>query len=260
GWLARQPLVPTLSVHTIAAYAASFCLGAVFYVIVFYAGVWFEVSFGSSVTGAGFHTIPVFVTFAIFAVVTGVAITVTGHFYAFPILSGLILAIGCGLWTSMNSYASLGKQIFYLLLMGLGLGFGLPGIFVSALEASPGLSAAVVSQSHFVFLLGGLIAQAIVGSRVRETLARNLLASLYNRSTPLHLPASLSLEAVFAGPGGVRGATGVAQDVWDALAGGYLDTFGGVFWVPFGFALGVLVFAVGGQVGKVTWDEDGKAI
>jgi MFS family permease len=114
GWVAKEPVIPFSlwkNPYVVATFMSAFWLGCAFFVLVFYAPLWFQVVFGSSATDAGVHTIPLIMGVVVFSIMTGGVASKTGLFMPFLPFGGAVIALGAGLMATLDENSALWKQI-----------------------------------------------------------------------------------------------------------------------------------------------------
>ncbi|KAJ3112683.1 hypothetical protein HDU96_004313 [Phlyctochytrium bullatum] len=119
GWVVSNPVIPfslVRNVYVVGTFAMSLCIGMSFFVLVFYAPLWFQVVFG------GIRIIPLIVGVVLFSILTGVVAGSTGLYMPFLPFGGVFIAIGAGLLSTLDATFPLSKQILYLFLAGIGVG------------------------------------------------------------------------------------------------------------------------------------------
>jgi hypothetical protein len=72
GFLAKNPIIPRdffKSAELIGVFSTSFCVGAVFFLLVFYTPLYFQSVFGYSATKAGIATFPLILGLVVFSII-----------------------------------------------------------------------------------------------------------------------------------------------------------------------------------------------
>ncbi|KAI8611946.1 major facilitator superfamily domain-containing protein [Chytriomyces sp. MP71] len=239
---AVNPILPfslLKNVHASATYITVFFSGASFYVHTFYIPLWFQVVMGSSATNAGIHTIPFVLGIVVSSVGSGTVATATGHFFPFLPLGAVLTAIGAGLLTTMKEDATLGQQIGYMLLSGLGIGGAFQMLMVSAqVSVSPELLAASVSTNNFVQNLGVSMGVAIGGAIFNSRLPGAVADSLRTYNTNLEFLGGQPADVIFKDPTVIHNPSFVQDGsvLQAALVHGYLESLSVLFYLPVGFA------------------------
>ncbi|KAI8622094.1 major facilitator superfamily domain-containing protein, partial [Chytriomyces sp. MP71] len=178
GWVASNPVLSFdlfKNRYALATFGTTFFLGCAFFILVFYAPLWFQVVLGSSATNAGVHTIPLIMGLVVLSIVTGGVATSTGLFWAFLPLGAVLTAVGSGLLTTMDENAGLWKQILYLLIAGAGVGSGIQTCLIAAqVSVPPSMLSVVTSTTNFFQTIGAVVGIAICSSLFNNHLAGNV--------------------------------------------------------------------------------------
>lgn len=136
----------------------SFCIGAAFFILVYYLPIWFQAIKNTSTTQSGIDTLPLILAQAIGTVIAGILTTRIGHYMPFVIMSVIFLSVGGGLITTVHVDTPAHTWIGYQIIFGLGSGFGFQQMTVAAQTILPTpdvpTGTAIVM---FIQLLGGSI-------------------------------------------------------------------------------------------------------
>jgi MFS transporter, DHA2 family, glioxin efflux transporter len=158
--------------RTIAAQSAFviFVSGA-FFVLIYYLPIYFQSSRGVSAAKSGINNLPLVLGASLFTVLSGVLITVFGHYIPLMIVGSAISTIGAGLIYTLGENSGSDKWIGYQALSGIGLGlsFQIPVIVNQSLVTPSDLSS-VTAQTLFFQTIGGAFfisaAQAAFANRL----------------------------------------------------------------------------------------------
>lgn len=181
-YLKERAALPTrlLKNKTIALLMAyQIFLSGTFFVLLYYVPIYFQSVKGVSASQSGIRTIPLIIPVALFAIASGIYITVTGEYQAVMIVAASFTAIGCGLVYTFHPSSSSGMWIGYQVICGIGQGLGLqiPLIVAQAVVDREDLSI-ISAMAIFFQLLGGAVwisvAQSIFQNRLIEYLNANL--------------------------------------------------------------------------------------
>ncbi|KAI8607604.1 major facilitator superfamily domain-containing protein [Chytriomyces sp. MP71] len=242
GWVAKNPVLSFelfKNRYAVAVFGCSFFLGCAFFILVFYAPLWFQVVLGSSATNAGIHTIPLIMGLVVLSIVSGIVATTSGIFWIFLPVSAVVVAVGSGLMVTMDESAGLWKQIVFLLIAGAGVGCGIQTNLIAAQVSVPSeMLSVVTATTNFFQTIGAVIGLAVCSSLFNSRLEPNILANLINYRATLQLPAGVSIEAVFKDPSVLHNPMLVPDGsaLQQALVHGYLQTLSFLFYLPIGFA------------------------
>ncbi|KAJ1566575.1 hypothetical protein HK405_009264 [Cladochytrium tenue] len=233
--VASQPLVPgaMFSNASVAALLVqSFSLGAVFGPAVYYAGLFFQVEYGSSATMAGLRLVPLMFGMIAAAIGTGIATSRTGHYVWFLHSSGILTAVGLVLLSLQGRDTAVALQVVYQLVLGVGIGLSMQ-VRVVAIQASVDLQHLGVASAATKFLntMGSVVGIAVWGSvqtQVTSRLASGSAAlqselSLLSQQLNTALPGAgqvVALRAILSADSGA-GAAAALAGLEDAAAGGF---------------------------------------
>ncbi|KAE9974130.1 hypothetical protein EG327_008884 [Venturia inaequalis] len=103
----------------------SMCLGAAFFMLVFYMPLWYQVIKGQTATQSGVMTLPLILGVIIMSGLSGVIVVVCGYYTPLMILASICTAIGAGLLTTWTTTTSNAITLGYQTVVGIGLGLGL---------------------------------------------------------------------------------------------------------------------------------------
>lgn len=78
---------------------------------------------GASATNSGLLLLPLMFGMLVVSLAVGRAITKTGRYRAFPIIGGVVMAIGMGLLTRLDVDTSKVESSLYMVVLGVGMGF-----------------------------------------------------------------------------------------------------------------------------------------
>ncbi|KID84589.1 major facilitator superfamily transporter [Metarhizium guizhouense ARSEF 977] len=159
----------------------SMCVGAAFFVNIYYIPIWFQVVRGTSATTAGVNLLPLLIFFTLGATIAGGV--VAKHGYPTPFMYGLTVigSIGAGLLLLYSVDMSTAKWIGYQIVFGAGIGIGVQQPIIMAQAVLP-LADVPIGTSIIVFaqMFGGSlfisVAQNVFTARLIDGLQgiRNL--------------------------------------------------------------------------------------
>ncbi|TPX63940.1 hypothetical protein SpCBS45565_g06289 [Spizellomyces sp. 'palustris'] len=159
--VAEEPVIPASvfenrSVPAIIAIA--FFLGANFFSLVYYISIYFQVINGDSATKAGLECIPLIFGVSITSIIAGQLMSRLGVYVPFFYIGGILLTIGVGLISTLDSTSNRGEQIGYLLLSGIGIGAMIQTRIIS-IQASVQIQKIAVATAlvNFAQTLGGYV-------------------------------------------------------------------------------------------------------
>lgn len=103
----------------------SMCVGAAFFIMVYYIPIWFQAIYGVSATRSGIDTLPMMIALIIASLSSGGVVSTWGYYT--PFMYGLVVvgSIGAGLLTTWTTNVSTARWIGYQILFGAGIGMGM---------------------------------------------------------------------------------------------------------------------------------------
>ncbi|KAJ3290007.1 hypothetical protein HDU79_003622 [Rhizoclosmatium sp. JEL0117] len=255
GWVAKNPVLSFELFQNklaLAVFGTVFFLGCGFFILVFYAPLWFQIVIGSTATEAGVHTIPLIMGLVVFSIITGVVATTTGLFWFFLPISAVVIALGAGLISTMDENAESWKQIVYLLIAGAGVGCGIQTALIAAQVSVPErLLSAVTATTNFFQTIGAVVGIAICSSLFNNNLVSNCATALLANNASLAdvmIPPGTNLTAyvVFKDSSVLHNPAFVVPDspLQHALIQGYLKTLKTLFYLPIGFSAAMLIIVM----------------
>ncbi|KAH7357209.1 major facilitator superfamily transporter [Rhexocercosporidium sp. MPI-PUGE-AT-0058] len=139
-WAGENATVPLriIKQRSIASAAYfSLCVGAAFFITVFYLPIWFQAVRDDNATESGINTLPMMISFTLGAIVGGGVVTTYGYYTPFLYALVVIASIGAGLLTTFTVGISIGKWIGYQIILGWGIGIGMQQTLVAAQAVLP---------------------------------------------------------------------------------------------------------------------------
>ncbi|QDS74817.1 hypothetical protein FKW77_002392 [Venturia effusa] len=164
----------------------SMCLGAAFFMLVFYMPLWYQVIRGQTATQSGVSTLPLILGVIIMSGASGVIVVLCGYYTPLMILSTVCTGLGAGLLTTWTITTPMLTTFGYQAVVGVGLGLGLVQPLMAAQvvltmdDIPTGTTAMIFFQS-----LGG----ALFISAAQTIFNQRLLSSLKDV-----IPAGVGLE------------------------------------------------------------------
>ncbi len=156
-----------------------FCLGATFFIFIYYLPIWFQAIKGTSAVESGIRNLPMILSLVLMSIIAGVAITMLGYYTPFMIGSSVLMAIGAGLLSTFKVGTGHSMWIGYQALFGLGVGMGMQQPLIAAqtvcdIHDVPTATAV----TNFCLTLGGAlfisVGQNIFSNRLLTDLAANV--------------------------------------------------------------------------------------
>ncbi|KAL7629499.1 MFS sugar transporter [Parahypoxylon ruwenzoriense] len=103
----------------------AFGVGSGFFIMVYYIPIWFQSVQGVSAVDSGIRNLPMLISIVVFAIGSGVLVTIFGYYAPFMVLGTLIMPIGGGLLSTWKPDTASGAWIGYQILFGAGVGMSL---------------------------------------------------------------------------------------------------------------------------------------
>ncbi|KAK8055192.1 MFS general substrate transporter [Apiospora rasikravindrae] len=115
----------------------STCVGASFFIMVYYIPIWFQAIRGVSATQSGVDTLPMMIAQTISSLAVGLVVTRIGYYTPFMYALVVFSSVGAGLMTTWTVDISTGRWIGYQILYGLGNGLGMQQSIVAVQNVLP---------------------------------------------------------------------------------------------------------------------------
>lgn len=177
----------------------TFCLGASFFVLIYFVPIWFQAIKGVSATKSGIMVLPMILSLVLISVISGAGVTTLGYYSPFMIISSVLMAIGVGLMSTWTTSTNHSMWIGYQAIYGLGIGFGMQQPLIAAQTVLP-LDDVPVGTTIIIFVqtLGGALFISVAQNIFTNRLIKNLIADVpsVDPSIVLHSGATNLREAV----------------------------------------------------------------
>ncbi|KAG6016876.1 hypothetical protein E4U41_004333, partial [Claviceps citrina] len=160
-WLGERATVPprvflNRTVWTCAWFGG--CLGAAFFIMVYYLPIWFQAVQGTSAIESGIKNLPMILSLVIFSILSGGLVTTLGHYAPFMILSAVLMSVGAGMLSTLTVDAGPAHWIGYQILFGIGVGLGMQQTMVAVQASLAGADVAIgTAIIIFAQTLGGAL-------------------------------------------------------------------------------------------------------
>ena len=139
----------------------------------YYFPYWFQAIRGETAFESGLHYIPYAASLFIFAMIAGALVTKTGHYMPPTLLGTAMFAIGSGLMITLQIDTSTARWVGFQIFAGAGIGIASQQAIVAAQAVLPPEAMAIGSS---LMIFGQSLAGAIFVS-VGNTILRNQLSS-----------------------------------------------------------------------------------
>ena len=223
-----------------------FCLGASFFIFIYYIPIWFQAIKGTSAVDSGIRNLPMILGLVIISIISGIAITLLGYYTPFMIGSSVLMALGAGLLSTFKVNTGHSMWIGYQALFGLGVGMGMQQPLIAAqtvcdLDDVPTATAV----TNFCLTLGGALFISVGQNIFTNRLLTNLAANVPD------LDPSIVLEV---------GATSLRNAVDPSNLVGVLSAYNDAIDQTFYVSLAMACFSIVGSLGMEWKSVKGKKI
>ncbi|OZJ06479.1 hypothetical protein BZG36_00571 [Bifiguratus adelaidae] len=179
-YVAVEPVVPPRVFRKAVVslvFLCQFTVGIGFLGMLYFAPLFFQVTYGVDSTASGIRLIPFMLGLVVASIISSALLTVIGYYQPFIIFGSALIVVGFGLFYTLDESSSLGKQIGYILIVGLGLGnvLQMNTLVVQAISEARDI-AVVTALCQFMNSMGGALGVAIFGSVFSNKLSQNLQA------------------------------------------------------------------------------------
>ncbi|MGB0095312.1 MAG: MDR family MFS transporter [Solirubrobacteraceae bacterium] len=197
---ATEPVLPLhlfsnrgFSVTSVVGFIVGFAMfGAIVYLPAF-----FQIVHSESPTISGLRLLPLLVGLIICSTGSGIVISRTGRYRAFPIAGTALMTVGLVLLSQVGVGTSLIVAALYMFVLGVGLGCVMQVLVLIVQNAVPYPELGVAtSGATFFRSIGGSFGTAIFGAIFSNVLVGNLVRHLGNARLPTGLSSSSVTPAI----------------------------------------------------------------
>ena len=214
----RRAIEPVLPLHLFSNRGFSstsvvgFIVGFAMFGAITYLPVFFQIVHGESPTTSGLQLLPLLGGLIICSTGSGIVISRTGRYRAFPITGTALMTVGLLLLSQVGVGTSLIVSALFMFVLGIGLGCVMQVLVLIVQNAVPYSELGVAtSGATFFRSIGGSFGTAIFGAIFSNVLAGNLIKHLGSNTLPRGLKSSSVTPAVLDGlPLGVHHGIAVA--------------------------------------------------
>jgi EmrB/QacA subfamily drug resistance transporter len=177
---AREPIIPLwlfknqiVSMSSIIIFITAIGMfGGIIFIPLYFQGV-----LGASATRSGSFLTPMMLGLVVGSIVSGQVLSRKGGHYRLQGVVGLaIMVIGLWFLSTMTAETSYAMAIFYIILMGVGLGVAMPLYVIAVQNAVPySVMGVATSTTAFFRSMGGAFGLAIYGSIMNNRFASELV-------------------------------------------------------------------------------------
>lgn len=199
----RRAIEPVLPLHLFSIRAFSvvsvvgFIVGFAMFGAITYLPVFFQIVHGESPTTSGLQLLPLLLGLIICSTGSGIIISKTGRYRAFPIAGTALITIGLLLLSRVGVGTSLVVAAAYMFVLGMGLGCVMQVLVLIAQNAVPYPELGVAtSGATFFRSIGGSFGAAIFGAIFSNVLVGNLVRHLGAAKLPPGLSSASVTPAI----------------------------------------------------------------
>ncbi|CAN5254156.1 MDR family MFS transporter [soil metagenome] len=230
---ASDPIIP-LSLFKnpvfINATAIGLTLGLAMFAAIGFLPTFLQMSSGTSAAVSGLLLLPMMVGLIGTSIVSGIAITKTGKYKAFPIIGTLLVGGTMVVMTTLEASTPIWLICVYLFIFGAGLGLIMQVIVLVAQNAVPAAQIGTATSTNNYFReVGAALGTAVFGTIFTTRLTTNLTEVFSHAgasgAAATNATANLSPQALAQLPDAIR----------DGVVNAYADALAPVFWylLPF---------------------------
>ncbi|MFI6938450.1 MFS transporter [Streptomyces sp. NPDC050418] len=179
---AAEPLIP-LRLFRDATFNLTGIVGAVIGVGLFgaasYLPTFLQMVDGASATESGLLMLPMMGGIVFASIISGQLISKTGHYKAYPVIGGLVSAVGMWLLSLLETDTSRLAYSVWMAVLGVGIGLIMPVLILAVQNAVPPADLGTATSANNYFRqIGGSVGAAVFGtlfaSRLTDALADEL--------------------------------------------------------------------------------------
>lgn len=151
------------------------CLGASFFVMVYYLPIWFQAVQGTSAIQSGIKNLPMILSLVIFSIISGGLVTTIGYYAPFMIASAVLMSVGAGMISTFDANTGPAHWIGYQILFGIGVGLGMQQSMVAIQTSLEGVDVPI-GTAIIVFsqTLGGALFICVAQNVFQNRLMSNV--------------------------------------------------------------------------------------
>jgi DNA-binding MarR family transcriptional regulator len=192
-----------------------------------YLPVFLQIVKGLSPTESGLRMVPLMGGTLVTSILAGQLVSRTGKYKLFPIVGTTIVTISLLLISRMTADTSTLTASFYMLLLGLGLGFVMQVLIIAVQNAVEYRELGVATSNAILFrFIGGSLGTALLGS---------VLATQLHANVERLLPGAAALDLI--SPQGLAGLS-------PSVRGAYIEAFVASLSTMFLIAAGIAFFGL----------------
>ncbi|KAG8927950.1 hypothetical protein FRC02_007569 [Tulasnella sp. 418] len=141
----------------------------------YYLPTFYQLFYGYSATKSGILLLPVVLVMTVVSTASGLVITWTGRYREIILFGWILWSIGLGLLSTLHTQSSVGKQVGYSLLTGIGIGQTFQPALIAVQAAVDRKDVSVTTGTrNLVRNFGGTVGLAVAGSILNNILSSRL--------------------------------------------------------------------------------------
>ena len=146
--------------------------GAIMYLPYFMQGI-----IGATAMTSGLVTVPMMLGLLVASNIIGIIVSRYGKARFFSALAFVVMALGAYLLSTMNLGTTNLQAVFFMIILGFGIGMSMPIANVNAQNAAPRQQIGTVTSGVMFFRnMGGTVGSAILGAIMSNSLSRGFLS------------------------------------------------------------------------------------
>ena len=152
------------------------CVCSTFFVLLYYLPIYFQAVSGTSPAESGVRIIPLLATSSVFAIVSGLVLSMTGDYQVVMITGNVLITLGSALIYTLDVDSPVAEWVGYQIPAGIGLGLSVQITIIAcqSLVDATDLSTVSAMALFFQLLAGAIwlsIAQVLFGNRLVRVLS-----------------------------------------------------------------------------------------
>jgi MFS transporter, DHA2 family, glioxin efflux transporter len=178
----RALIVPRLMKQRTFALLALFQSfnSGVFFMFLYYLPIYFQVVSGVTAAESGVRNLPFILAIALMTIVSGITITITGHYIHLLVLGATLGTIGSSLLYTLDVGSSSSKWIGYQALAGIGFGLGVQIAII--------VSQSIVAQADISSITAIMIFFQTISGAIFVSIGQTLFTNQLVKSVPKYVP------------------------------------------------------------------------
>ena len=153
----------------------AFCVGASFFIVVYFVPIWFQAILGVSAVQSGIDTLAMLLAVVVASIVAGGLTTYLGYYTPFMYLGTVFSSIGAGLLTTFYVGIPSSQWIGYQIIFGLGIGFGMQQALMAAQTV---LSPKDIPTGTAIVIFAQMLGGSLFASVAQNVFTNKFLAGL----------------------------------------------------------------------------------